>query len=292
MKPSYKSLALSLCALSLASCSDYSSQSSSWWLRYHPEKNEAVYVEIQDSVTADKTAAEPLRGLVAGRRRYPPEGGLIAFDLDEEIDWSDAPEVADREKLQAAIDSLKDQAVVTEAGLYRIGTTGLGFFRVTQIKDLTVFLSDINYLANVIFHEQWKDNPPKSNWEHLELSEETKDRWVERAEKREPWLTQSGATFSLDIPMTEREAAGLVKAVIEDADDFPPDAWFMRALTGVRIADGSLTLSFSPPGQRFESSDVDGDDTLHAGHADLLQELEADPGFIEFDRAKLLERVK
>ena len=50
MRPTLKTLTLSLCALSLASCSDYSIESSSWWLRYHPEENEAVYVEIQDSV--------------------------------------------------------------------------------------------------------------------------------------------------------------------------------------------------------------------------------------------------
>ena len=283
---------LSLCALSLASCSDFSSQSSSWWLRYQPEENEAVYVEVLDGVTAGVDGAEALQKLVKGWRRYPPEGGLFTFDLDEEPDWSDAPESADEERLRELLASLRREVVVTEAGLFRVGTDGAGLYRITHIKNLNVFMEDTNELLNVFLYEEWKKEGIDLNWEHCELGEETKARWMTRAKERGPWLTRTGATFSLDIPMTEGEAAGFLRAVIEDAKDFPPDAWYMQALTGVRIADESLTLSFSPPGQRFESSDVGGGSTPNPGHADLLQVLEADPGFVEFDRAKILERVK
>jgi hypothetical protein len=295
MRPTLKTLTLSLCALSLASCSDYSVESSSWWLRYHPEENEAVYVEIQDSVYASNTGVDPLRKLVNGWRRYPPEGGLFAIDFDAEVDWDEEPEGVDLEEVKVVWDSLKEQVVVTEAGLYGFGASGLGFFRVTKIKDMAAFLRGVNYMLNTILNVEWRDGQLGSKLEHLELSEETKDRWMERTAKKEPWLTFAGETFSLHIPMTEREAAGFLREVIKEADDFPPDAWFLRALTGIRIAEGGLTLSFSPKGQRFESIESfegDGDYSAVKGYDKMFEALQVDPGIVEFDRSKLLERVK
>jgi len=292
MRGPLRRLALSLCALSLASCSDFSSRSTSWWLRYQPEENEALYVEILDDVTAGTDAADPLRKLVKGWRRYPPEGGLLAFDLDEEPDWGDMPKHIDAERLKETISSLRREVVVTEAGLFRAGADGAGFFRVTHIKDLDVFLRCANDLANVFLREGWGEDGIEVNWEHFEVGEETKERWMERVKKNESWLTRAGRTFLLEIPMTEGEAAGFLRAVIEDAKDFPPDSWFMEALTGVRIAEGSLTLSFAPAGDRFQGSEGSGGGAHAEGHAELLQSLEADPGFETFDRAQLLERVK
>jgi hypothetical protein len=295
MRPTLKTLTLSLCALSLASCSDYFMESSSWWLRYHPEENEAVYVEIQDSVYTSDAGVDPLRKLVNGWRRYPPEGGLFAIDFDAEIDGGEAPEGIDLEEVKSVADSLREQVVVLEAGLYRFGTSNLGFFRVTKIKDMAAFLHGANYLLNTILNVEWRDGQLGSKLENLELSEETMDRWMERTEKREPWLTFAEKTFLLHVPMTEREATGFLREVIKEADDFHPDAWFMRALTGIRIAEEGLTLSFSPGGQRFESTESfegDGDHSTVKGYDKLFEALQADPGFVEFDRAKLLERVK
>ena len=284
--------ALSLCSLSLASCSDFSSQSSSWWLRYHPEEDQAIYVEVMDGVTAKASAAGPLRELTKGWRRYPPEGGLITLDLDEELDPNDIPEGVNRERVQALFASLRRGVVVSEAGLFRVGAEGVGLYRVTEIKDLSVFLSDLNELCNIALEEEWAEEGVNISWEHLELSEETKARWLKRTREREPWLTRTGATFTLDLPMTEGEAAGFLRAVLADAEDFPPEAWFMKALAGVRIADGSLTLSFSPTSQRFEGASGGGGGGQDAEHAGLLKALGEDPGFVDFDRAKLLERVK
>ncbi|MCH2106558.1 MAG: hypothetical protein MK291_07960, partial [Planctomycetes bacterium] len=229
LKVAERLAALSLCALSLASCSDFSSQSSSWWLRYHPEEDEAVYVEVMDGVTAKASAAGPLRELAKGWRRYPPEGGLITLDLDEELDPNDIPEGVNRERVQALLASLRREAVVSEAGLFRVGAEGVGLYRVTEIKDLSVFLSDLNELCNIALEEEWAEEGVNISWEHLELSEETKARWMKRAGEREPWLTRTGATFTLDLPMTEGEAAGFLRAVLADAEDFPPEAWFMKA---------------------------------------------------------------
>jgi hypothetical protein len=292
MKPTLKSLALSLCALSLASCSDFSSQSSSWWLRYHPEENEAIYVEVQDSVTAGKSGAEALRKLVGGWRRYPAEGGLISFDFDEEIDWSDAPEGLDLEEAKKVVASLRAQVEVKDAGVYRFGPTGIGFFRVTHIKDLDTFLRDINYFLNVFLYDAWKDESLDATGNDLLLSQETKERWLQRAENKEPWLTRDGKVFSLNIPMTEGEAARILTAMMYEANDLQDFAWLFRGFTGLRVADGDATFSFSPPGQRFEGGKTEGDDTPNPKHEELLGALQEDPGFVEFDRAKLLERVK
>ena len=285
-------VALALCLLSLASCSDFSSASRSWWLRYHPEEDQAVYVEVMDGVTAEASSAEPLRKLVAGWRRFPAEGGLFTFDLDEELDWSDLPEAEAADRMRAILASLREQVKVSEAGLFRVGAEGVGLYRAVEIKDLSVFLSDMNELFNTFLDVEWREKGVNVSWKHLELSDETKARWRARARAREPWLTRTGATFTLDVPMTEGEAAGMIRAVLEDAEDFPPESWFMRALSGVRIAEGSLTLSFSPRGQRFEGVSQSGSDSLDSEHAALLKTLEGDPGFVEFDRAKLLGRVK
>lgn len=292
MRSPMRSLALSVCALTLASCSDFSSQSRSWWLRYHPEENEAVYVEVLDGVTAGTSGVEPLRKLVKGWRRYPPEGGLLALDLDEEPDWEDAPSGVDEERLRETLASLRREVVVTEAGLFRVGAERAGFYRVTHIKDLSVFLRDANELVNVFLYEEWKRAGIEVSSEYFELSEETKARWLERAKQREPWVTRAGRTFTLDLPMTEAEAAGFLRAVLEEAEDFDPDTWFMRALSAVRVADGSLRLSFAPAGARFQDVKANKAGSQSKDHAELIEALEMDPGFEEFDRAKLLERVK
>jgi len=281
-----------LCLLSLSSCSDFSSQSSSWWLRYHPEEDEAVFVEVMDGVTAKASAAGPLRELAKGWRRYPPEGGLITFDLDEELDANDIPEGVNAERAQAILASLRREVVVSEAGLFRVGAEGLGFYRVTEIKDLSVFLSDLNELFNIALEEEWREGGVDISWEDFEPGEETKARWMKRAREREPWLTRTGATFTLDVPMTEREAAGFLRAALADAEDFPAEAWFMKALVGVRLADGSLTLSFSPKSQRFEGASGGGGGGRNEEHTALFKALGDDPGFIDLDRSKLLERVK
>ena len=122
--------ALALCLLSLASCSDFSSASRSWWLRYHPEEDQAVYVEVMDGVTAEASSAEPLRKLVAGWRRFPAEGGLFTFDLDEELDWSDLPEAEAAERVRAILASLRAQVKVSEAGLFRGADAVEGLHRV------------------------------------------------------------------------------------------------------------------------------------------------------------------
>ena len=287
-----RGVALALCAFTLASCADCSSRSSSWWLRYHPEKNEAVYVEILDDLTAGADAAEPLRKLVGGWRRYPPEGGLLVFDLDEEPDWEDVSRETEAEKLREILASLRREVVVTDTGLFRVGSDGVGFYRVTHIKDLSAFLKNANEMLNIFLHEGWMSEGIEMSWEHFEIGEETKARWMERASKREPWLALRGRTFLLDIPMTEHEAAGFLRAVIEDAKDFPADSWFMEALTSIRIADGSMRLGFAPAGDRFQESEGKPGATRGEGHGALLQALETEPGFQEFDRAQILERVK
>ena len=291
MKKTLRNLTLSLCALSLSSCTDFTAQSSSWWLRYHPEKNEAVYVEIQDGITDSVDAAEPLRRLVGGWRRYPPEGGLGALDLNEEVDWEKAPEGIDVERMKAIFEGLQREIEVVEVGVFRTGQENLGFFRVTHIKDLSLLLEGMNSFCNVVLSEEWAEGIDIT-WEHFEIGEETKARWMQRVTENEPWLTRQGNAFVLNIPMTETEAAGFLRAVIADARDFPPDSWFMKPLEQIRIADGSLSLTFAPKGNRFHQDEINQHHILNKGHAALVEALESDPGFRELDRAEVLERVK
>ena len=118
MNGALSKLSLLLCAAALASCSAYQTSTSSWWFRYHPEEDEAVYVEIQDGLTADAEAAPTLRRLVGGWRRYPPEGGLIDVDLDAEPDWKKAaPRHQERvKKLRELFQGLQREVEVVEAG--------------------------------------------------------------------------------------------------------------------------------------------------------------------------------
>jgi len=291
MKQTLRNLTLSLCVLSLASCTDFTAQSSSWWFRYHPEGDEAIYVEIQDGITKNVDAAEPLRRLVGGWRRYPPEGGLMTLDLNEEIDWEEAPESVDIERMKTVFEGLQREVEVVEAGVFRVGQERLGFFRVTHIKDLSLLLEGLNSFCNVVLSEEWAEGIDLT-WEHFEIGEETGARWMQRVAENEPWLTRQGSAFVLDIPMTETEAAGFLRAVIADSRDFQPDLWFMEALEQVRVADGSLSLTFSPKGNRFHHNETNEQYSLNEGHAALVEALESDPGFQEFDRAEVLDRVK
>lgn len=291
MKILLRLLPLSLFALSLGSCTAYRVQTNSWWLRYHPEENEAYYIEIQDGVTADASAAESLRLLVGGWRQYPPEGGLLALDLDEVIDWSEVKPPMDVEELKRIFMGLQREIVVTETGVFRAGDEGLGFFRVTHIKDLSLLLEGVNIFINAILADQW-EGEDDLKWEYFTIGEETKARWMERVTKGEPWLSLQDSAFVLEIPMTEREAAGFLRAVLEDAEDFPPGSWFLLALDKIQIADGSLSLNFAPEGLRFHSQETNDPYSLNSKQAELLEALGTDPGFKVLDRSALLERVK
>lgn len=291
MKKTLRNLALSLCAFAFASCSDYRTNSESWWFRYHPEEDEAVYVEIQDGITANADAAETLRRLIAGWRRYPPEGGLVVLDLDAEVNWDDAPPDVDAEHLKELFLGLQAAIEIEDAGVFRIGQEGLGFYRVTRIKDLSLFLDGLNSFANLVMLEEWREGVD-IEWEHFEIGPETERRWMQRFRNNEPWLTRKGSALVLDLPMSETEAAGFLRSVIEDHRDFPPDAWFMKSIEQIRIADGSLRLTFAPTGNRFQQLGAGSSGSQDDDHAALLEALEADPGFADFDRARVLERVK
>ena len=115
---------------------------------------------------------------------------------------------------------------------------------------------------------------------------------MQRVNSNEPWLTRQGSALVLDLPMTESEAVGLLREIIEEGGKGSTDTWYMKALDQIRIADGSLRLTFAPAGNRFQSLDAGGSDSQNKDHTALFEALKADPGFADFDRAKVLERVK
>lgn len=294
MKKTLRNLTLSLCALSLTSCSDFGAEARSRWFRYNPEENEALYIEIQDGVTGSEDATESLRRLVDGWRRYPPEGGMISLDLDQEQDWEVDPEelpenvdLNDINQLKETVEAFLKAIEVVEAGVFQGPPDHIGFYRVTRIKDLSAFLDGLNTFFNFYL----KTEGPDKSYDPI-FSEETVARWMERATENKPWVILRGGAFVLDIPMTESEAARVLLASLEESDSLKSLSWLILSLDQIRVADGSLSLAFSPKGNRFHYNETSELHSLNEGHAALVEALESDPGFQEFDRAEVLDRVK
>jgi hypothetical protein len=284
-------LTFPLLALTCGACSDYRTQTDSWWLRYHPEKNEAILVEVQDGVTGGDDAGEALGKLVAGWRRYPPEGGLLTLDLDEEIDWSEVDAPTDVEELKRIYEGLERSVEVTDVGLFRAGEDGLGFYRVTHIKDLSLLLEGMNILVNAFLADTLEGRDFGDEGDFA-ISEETKALWLERVEKNQAWITLDGSALVIDVPMTETEAGTFLRTVLADPGDDEVPEWFIDAIQSLRIADGALRLTIAPDGLRFHSTSTNEDYEPSSGHAELIEALGQKPGFAEFDRSAVLERVK
>ena len=84
--------------------------------------------------------------------------------------------------------------------------------------------------------------------------------------------------------VTEGEAAGFLRAVLEDADDFLGPTPFIPTLSSVRIAEGSLSQTFSPEENMFRFQHEPRKLTPSEG---LREALELDPGLKSFDHFEL-----
>jgi hypothetical protein len=257
---SLASLALaSLSLVSLSSCFEdtYKVAESEVLVRYLPEKDELLVLEIEHGIeeggkTPDpmNAAADGLRAIAKGERVYPASGNWFAADFDELLRRAGEPtEKEVTEKERADLTEFVAAVHVEDHGLYLDGERGLEHFRrVAQIASDFINRSFRKDGANAL--------PAVPGFPFFD--EASREMFRSAIAGDHAWLSTQKDAVVLDLPMTSVSAArclawvaGEGRAPNESADEL----LFYQQASSIEVVEGHARLRFgeaSRPVARFD----------------------------------------
>ncbi len=269
--------ALSL--LSLPSCfeSTYEPAESEVLLRFLPEKDELLLLELEHGIKEGgkspepmRAAADALRGIAEGKRVYPASGDFFATDLDELLKRAGEPaekEVTGQER--ADLLEFANTVHVEDHGLYLDGERGLSLYRLTRLEHFRRVLEITSQFVNRSFRKDGENALPPDPGFPL-YDEASRELFRAAVAKDHPWVGIQGAAIVFDMPMTSASAARCLAWIAGEGrtpDDWADEVLFFQQVSAIEISAGHARLSFgeaSSPATRF---------TYHAKNAGSSQKL-------------------
>lgn len=256
-------LLFSVLALSCASaCSSYQVAESSMRVRYVSEEDVLLVLEVQVGLASRAEdqhslgeAAESLRKATAGGRVYPPQGGLPAFDFDDDPspERRAEPWYLDLLELRKLVRVERSRVLLDEEGR-------LCFVRLTRVHEFRRFLGIVNTMFNRELQEHESNKPTGS--EFPAFDEPTAAAMRAAIERNHPWLSIQDGAFVLDLPMTQANAARCLAWLTRESAKTNDQSWLviLAALSSVEIAGDHARLRFGEaPKRTIEFDWMDGD---------------------------------
>jgi hypothetical protein len=270
-----------LALLTASACSSYRSTESETLARFLPKENALLVFELEhgiqsevDGPAAVEIAVGALRRAGNGARIYPPGGGLITLDFDEDGE----AESMEAERA-AAFREFAHSVHVVDRGLFVDGQGRLSFFRLTRLERFDRLLELVNEWINR--EENGREMDARPFRPEFPVFDEASWKLVRAAVgSGHAWLAVDADAIVLDIPMTEANAAQCLAEVVSEsrkADD-PTPLQFFEQLSGIAVGAGRARLRFCgepKPVLRFTSraQDQDYDDAVQRRLVELGVEL-------------------
>ena len=316
MSPSLSRLAL-LVALVSTSCfpsAKFATKERDAALRYIPESDELLLLEVLRDIRIKEEKFTALEAVVNGERTYPPEGGFPAMMLEEGLEEhqeeeeariregrEQTPDEAFKEKALGVADKIE----VLDAGLFDQDGE-LCFYRLSRMKDANALCALINEAINFQLRESLEraEQRAKESGEEVGridffdviLSAETCARWEERAASNGVWFTLGGRGCSVDLPLKSAEAAGVVRFLLENAEEDEEYYQLYRFISDLVITESQVKIDFQPPADgyfkspRWAPRELGSPGPGSDEYAKALTHFSERVGFVEFDSAALFKR--
>jgi len=294
---------------------DFSFKEREAALRYISESDELLLLEVLRDIEIEEKKFAALEGLAKGDRTYPPEGGL-ALRVDKELKKYrekeerrilEGEEQSEDDALEGQFLRQADKIDVLEAGLFSEDGE-LCFYRLSSMKEAGALCALINkgindeLLASIEKAEQRAeesgDDVEKIDFFDVILSAETCARWRERAASDGAWFTLGGRGCSVDLPLKSAEAAGVVRSVLENAEEDEEYFQLYRFLSDLVITESQMKVDFQPTADgyfklpRGAPRELESPGPRSEEYAKALTHFSEKVGFVEFDPAALFKRFE
>ena len=285
-------------------------------LRYISESDELLLLEVLRDIRVEEENFAVLEAVVKGERTYPPEGGFPAMMLEEALEEYQQEEETrireGREKTPGEVFDGKalrraDKIEVLEAGLFS-EEGKLCFYRLSRMKDAEALCALINEAINFQLRnsiesaeqraEESGEEVESTEFFDVTLSAETSARWGERAASDGAWFTLGGRGCSVDLPLKSAEAAGVVRSVLENAEEDEEYFQLYRFLSDLVITDSQMKIDFQPladgyfKAPRWSPRELGSPGPGSEEYAKALTHFSEKVGFVEFDPAALFKRFE
>ena len=241
MRNSTKKIALTalLAGAGSLACTSYEVDATERHLRYDSASDTLTLFEIQTGLSSsDAKAPAAVAELLEGRRRFPPEGGLLAVDFDQEPDEEDRLEWAEVIEL---LERFSEGVSVDDVGLF-LDQGRLGLYRRSRFREVKLGLEILNLVINRTMLEDF-DVEARS---FPVFDQRTAEAWLERARTGGEWVRVDAGAFVIDLPMSYENAARCLEHLADPEDDVLHDEhWLLEQLTRLVVRDGSVELHFA-----------------------------------------------
>jgi hypothetical protein len=259
----------SLCLLSLSSCFEdtYEVAESEVLLRYLPERDELLVLEIEHGIEQGHKSEDPvrlatdaLRGIVEGKRVYPASGEWMATDLDEIVLSTNGL----TEQEQADLVGFTSALHVEDRGLYLEGPDRLSLFRLTRIERFRRVLEIVSRSFNRECNSHPRQTlPPEPEFPLFD--EPSRELFRSAIAKDHGWLSIREGAIVLDVPMTSANAARCLAWIAgegSNADKARDELTIYREASSVVAAEGHTLLRYCEPSRpvprfTYHSEDAD-----------------------------------
>ena len=229
---------------------------SEYHVRYMEDADTIQLVELHHGLGAHdvEVAADAVEQLVAGWRRFPPEGGwLFVLDMDEEGFWAweeefeggERPE--DVQELIAGLKSVEPLLRVERAGLFIDDEGRLSLFRDVRIEAATRLAGLASDYANLQLRHA-ENEPGEFQPDAPVFDVRTRELWREAAEADHSWAAIEGGGLVLRVPMTRANAARCMAHLLGEAaaPDGRSVVEFFEHVRTVEVQDELAVLSIHP----------------------------------------------
>jgi hypothetical protein len=233
-----------LALLALHGCGAFEASHPEGYLVYEPGADALRLVEIGTGLHAgnDAKAAAALADFLAGRRIYPPDGGLLTYDLDAAEGPAEAEELGPLDPSDRFVARIAKLVTVRERGLYAGEEEGLGFWRVSDFAPAKEVLAAIDEFVSQSVIEELS-TPPAEGEEEFALwrDPESRELWLARARAGGPWVSLDGGRLVVDLPISTAGAAPALREIVQDSQD-EEIRWFLGKVWRMEITAGGVRL--------------------------------------------------
>ena len=233
-------------------------------MRYLPEQDEMLVLEIEHSIEEGgktpeplRAAADALRGIAEGKRVYPASGDWFATELDELLRRASEPtEKQVTQKERADLLEFAGAVHVEDHGLYLDGERGLSLYRLTRLEHFRRLAQIASDFANRSFRSDG-GSPLPSVPGFPFFDEPSRELFRSAIAKDHAWLSIQRDAVVLDMPMTSASAARCLAWIAGEGrtpSDPADELVFYQQVSSIEVIDGHARLRFgeaSRPVPRF-----------------------------------------
>ena len=233
---------------------------SEYHLRYDADTDALRLVEIHHGVQSYTShgaagAADVVEKLVAGWRRFPPEGGwLFVMDMDREGFWNWEDEIAEgaapeeAAALMSRMKAVDPRVRVERAGTFLKEDRRLAFYREVRVDGVTDLLGLINEYLNLEL--QYAEPDPERGVvpEFPIFDSRTVELWKQAGEVGHSWWRIEDEGLVLEVPMTPENAAACLTHMLTEIakSSDPEEVALFQYLRRLEVQDERVRLDFRP----------------------------------------------